>query len=109
MAVEQREADRQNLIHVTLATNTKPSNLRQSGLLLDVTALPSIHNIGHFSYIYQAGPSSVVRDKVSGFQNLGNFCSWDPVSWALESGIQLKESGMPLKTAIRNPSSTDKE
>ena len=25
------------------------------------------------------------------------------------SGIQLKESGIPLKNAIRNPSSTDKQ
>ena len=96
MTVEQREADHQNLIHVTLVTNTKPSNSRQSGLLLGVTALPSIHNIGHCSYIYQAGPSSVVRDKGSGLRNLGNFCLWNPKSWALESGIQLKESGMPL-------------
>ena len=31
------------------------------------------------------------------------FCLWNPKSWALESGIQLKGSG------IQNPSSTDKE
>ena len=30
-------------------------------------------------------------------------------SWALESGIQLKESGIPLTLGIQNPSSTDKE
>ena len=34
---------------------------------------------------------------------------WNPESWALESGIQLKESGIPLTIGIRNPSSTDKE
>ena len=26
----------------------------------------------------------------------GNFCLWNPKSWSLESGIQLKESGIPL-------------
>ena len=29
-------------------------------------------------------------------------------SWVLESGIQLKESGIPLTIGIQNPSSTDK-
>ena len=32
-----------------------------------------------------------------------------PESWALESGLQLKESGIPLTIRIQNPSSTDKE
>ena len=32
-----------------------------------------------------------------------------PKSWALESGIPLKESGIPLTIRIQNPSSTDKE
>ena len=32
----------------------------------------------------------------SGFWNPGKFCSWNPESWALESGTQLKESGIPL-------------
>ena len=30
------------------------------------------------------------------YRNPANFCSWNPRSWALESGIQLKESGFPL-------------
>ena len=30
-------------------------------------------------------------------------------SWSLESGIQLKESWIPLTIGIRNPSSTNKE
>ena len=30
-------------------------------------------------------------------------------SWTLESGKQLKESGIPLRIVIRNPSSTDKD
>ena len=28
-------------------------------------------------------------------RNLGNFLLWNPKSWALESRIQLKESGIP--------------
>ena len=35
------------------------------------------------------------------FQNPGNFCVWIPGSWALESGIQLKESGILLKIGIQ--------
>ena len=38
----------------------------------------------------------------------GNFCLWNPKSWSVESGIQLKESGIPLTIGTRNPSSTDK-
>ena len=34
---------------------------------------------------------------------------WNPESWALESGKQLKESGIPLTIGIRNPSFTDNE
>ena len=30
-------------------------------------------------------------------------------AWALEPGIQAKESGIPLTIGIRNPSSTDRE
>ena len=41
-----------------------------------------------------------------GFQNPGNFCFWNP---ALDSGIRLKESGIPLTIGIRNPRSTDKK
>ena len=32
--------------------------------------------------------------KESRFQNPENNCLWDPGSWTLESGIQLKESGI---------------
>ena len=39
----------------------------------------------------------------------GKFCLGSPESWALESAKQLKESGIPLTIAIRNPSSTNKE
>ena len=34
---------------------------------------------------------------------------WKSKSWFLESGIQLKESGIPLTTGILNPGSTDKK
>ena len=37
-----------------------------------------------------------------------NFCSWNPESWDLEIGKQLKESGIQLATGPRNPSFTDK-
>ena len=39
----------------------------------------------------------------SGFRNPGSFCLWNPESWALESGIQHKESGILLKIGIQNP------
>ena len=42
-------------------------------------------------------------------RNLGTICMWNPESWALESGVQLKESGIPLATGIENQSSTDKD
>ena len=41
------------------------------------------------------------------FGNQGKFCLWNAGSRALESGIQLKESGIPLTIGIKNPSSTD--
>ena len=36
-----------------------------------------------------------------------NFFWWNPESWALELGIQLKESGIPLTIGIRTPSSSN--
>ena len=39
----------------------------------------------------------------SEFRNPGNCCSWNPKSWALDSGVQIKESGIPLTIEnIRN-------
>ena len=38
----------------------------------------------------------------------GKICLWNPESWVLESGIQLKESGIPQIFCIRNPISIDK-
>ena len=37
------------------------------------------------------------------------FFLWNPQSWALESRIQFKESGILLTIEIQNPSSTDKD
>ena len=51
----------------------------------------------------------LVSDPFMGFRKQGKFCSWNQKSLALESGIQLKESGIPLTIGIRNPSSTDKD
>ena len=39
----------------------------------------------------------------------GKFCLWNPESWAFESGIQIKESGIPLTMGIGNPRYTDKK
>ena len=50
-----------------------------------------------------------ILNRKSGFRNPRNFCLWNPESWAFESGIQLKESGIPLTIGIQNLSSTDKD
>ena len=64
-------------------------------------------------------PSRRPHLKKSRFRNRGNFRLSNPESgkirlaisesWALKSGIQLKESVIPLTIGIRNPSVTDKE
>ena len=45
----------------------------------------------------------------SWIQNPENFGSLNLESWALESGIQNKESGILLTIRIRNPKSIDRE
>ena len=35
--------------------------------------------------------------------NRGNFCLWNLEAWALELGIQLMESGIPLTIGVCNP------
>ena len=69
------------------------------------------------SLIFNFNDSPQVRE--SGFWNPENsslwnpesmkFSLWNPKCWALESGIQLKGSGIRLTIEIQNPSSTDKE
>ena len=39
----------------------------------------------------------------------GKYCLWYLESWALDSGIKLKESGIPPEIGIWNPSYTDKD
>ena len=41
--------------------------------------------------------------------NLCLWCVWNPESWSLESGKQLKESRIPSTIGFRSPKSTDKE
>ena len=45
----------------------------------------------------------------SEFRTPGNFFSWNLESWALESGIQLKEYRTLLKIGIQNPNFTNKD
>ena len=48
--------------------------------------------------MYKGHPDSGVHEIVAcGIRNLGHFCLWNQGSWALESRIKLKESGIPLK------------
>jgi len=45
----------------------------------------------------------------SKFRNRGTVYLWNTEYWALDSGIQLKETRITLMIAIRNPNSTNKE
>ena len=45
---------------------------------------------------------SIGHVRESGLWNPWNFCLWNPKSWALESGIQLKESGILLRIGIQS-------
>ena len=47
--------------------------------------------------------------KGTGFRYPWNLCLWNPESWALESGIQPKESRIPLTIETQNPSFSDKD
>ena len=54
--------------------------------------------------------SGIRQSQFPGFRNLlVESGIRNPESWALESGIQRKESGIPLTIGIWNPTSTDKE
>jgi len=79
------------------------------------------HSRNRVKLLFAVGifPSRRPHVKESGFRNRGNFRLWNresgkirlavSESWALKSGIQLKESVIPLTIGIRNPSITDKE
>ena len=45
-----------------------------------------------------------VISQIAGISEIRNFCLWNPQSWALQSGMQLKESGIPITT--RNPNAS---
>ena len=47
--------------------------------------------------MYKGHPDSGVHEIVAcGIRNLGHFCLWNQGSWALESRIKLKESGIQI-------------
>ena len=72
------------------------------------SAIPSIFQVHSVSRIVKRFLPTKRPCKESEFRNPRKFCLWNPKSWALESGIQLEESGIPLKTGIHYPSFTDK-
>ena len=45
-----------------------------------------------------------VISQIAGISEIRNFCLWNPQSWALQSGMQLKEFGIPITT--RNPNAS---
>ena len=45
----------------------------------------------------------------SGFWNPRNICLWSPESWAMESEIQFKDSGIPLTIGIQNQGFTNRD
>ena len=69
-------------------------------------------------FVYTATASMSPQVRESGFSYPGHFCLWNPKSrkfcwwnprsWVVESGIQFKESVIPLTIGIQNSSSTDK-
>ena len=54
-----------------------------------------------FRVLFEA--QSVIAFCFGHLVNRGNFCLWNPEAWALELGIQLMESGIPLTIGVRNP------
>ena len=61
----------------------------------------------HVHCMYGYPDIRILETFACGIWNTGDVCLWNPEFKALEPGIQLKESGIPLKSVIRNPSSTD--
>ena len=71
--------------------------------------LPEIVEKGKTRAFTTGASSSRSMSRKSGLRTPGNFFLWNPEPWALESGIQLKESGILLKLGIQNPNFTDKD
>ena len=68
-----------------------------------------IHNAGKKICSLRAWVSITGRRMWGRLRNPGIFLLWNAESWALESGLQLKESGNPLTIGIRNPCSTERK
>ena len=103
-----------------------PGNLEsqtlESGIQLKEFGIPLMSGIQHPSstdkestiqYLESGihGVESRIQDCLEFFwiSESGNFCWWDPESWALDPGIQPKESGIPLTNGIQNRGSTYKD
>ena len=71
---------------------------KSPGCCLDSRRHFNSKNRKHIFSRHDAPPCKRIRIPES-----GNFFLWNPESWVLESGIQHKESGIPLTTGIRNP------
>ena len=72
-------------------------------------ALSEIVEKGKTKAFTAGASSSRSMSTKSGFRNPRNFFLWNLESWALESRIQLKESGTLLKIGIQNPNFTIKD
>ena len=83
-------------------SNLVTAHVRESGF----------RNLGNFVLVESGILRFGIRSTAVGIRNpaLWNpeYSCRNPKSWALESGIQPKESGIPLTIEIQNPSSTDK-
>ena len=71
---------------------------KSPGCCLDSRRHFNSKNRKHIFSRHNAPPCKRIRIPES-----GNFFLWNPESWVLESGIQHKESGIPLTIGIRNP------
>ena len=114
--------------------DSRSKNFTVSGILIplrflfensSITEIPSCFlqavslacfTFSRLTFINQISPYVRYR---SGFRDPGIFafgirnpeysCLLDSKSWALESAVHVKESGIPLMIGIPNPSSTEKE
>ena len=70
--------------------------------------VPHSHNVRESGFrIPDSGISEIFACGIRKYPK--SFCLWIPESWAMEFGIPLKESGIPLTIDIQNPSSPDKD
>ena len=64
-----------------------------------------VSTVSAFQYPKRKSP----HVRKSRFRNPENLCLWNPESWALEYGTQLKVSEIPRTIRIQNPSSPDND